>query len=131
MLFLSELIGKNVTFDEKRYVGKLRDIMFLNEDTPRITKIIVQSDAHRIHEIPLTAIRRVKGHILAVKSTESQNSQNELSASRALLDPQIIDLVGNKVVRVNDVVIHHTTQLTISGIDIAILGIFRRIGMES
>ena len=131
MLFFSELIGKKVTLDTKRYVGKLRDIIFLNEDTPRIIKIIVQSDARRLNEIPIVSLKRVNGHVVVSKGTATQSGSNELSAAQALLDQQIIDLVGNKVVRVNDVVIQDTAQISISGIDIGILGILRRIGVEA
>src|SRR3989344_9051699 len=131
MLFFSELIGKKVTLDTKRYVGKLRDIIFLNEDTPRIIKIIVQSDARRLNEIPIVSLKRVNGHVVVSKGTATQSGSNELSAAQALLDQQIIDLVGNKVVRVNDVVIQDTAQISIAGIDIGILGILRRIGVEA
>ena len=131
MLFFSELIGRKVLIDEKRYVGRLRDVLFLNEDTPKITKIIVQSDTHHLHEIPILSVKRSNGHVTVTRSPNGTPNKNELSAGKTLLDQQIIDLVGNKVVRVNDVVIQDTAQMTISGIDIGILGIFRRIGLEA
>jgi magnesium transporter len=130
MLFLSELIDKRVFVDERRYIGRLKDIIFLNGDNPKVTKIIIESDAHRTHEIPIIGLRQTNGHINIVKTLETPINKNELSAIKSLLDQQIIDLVGNKVVRVNDVVIQDTATLSISGIDIGILGIFRRIGIE-
>src|SRR3989344_2470346 len=80
----------------------------------------------RLNEIPIVSLKRVNGHVVVSKGTATQSGSNELSAARALLDQQIIDLVGNKVVRVNDVVIQDTAQISISGIDIGILGILRR-----
>lgn len=130
MLFLSELIGKKVLIDEKRYIGRLHDVFFLNEDTPRITKIVVQSDAHRLHDVFITNLKRSNGHVSITRAINTTPNKNELSAAKTLLDQQIIDLVGNKVVRVNDVVFQDSAQLSVSGIDIGILGIFRRIGME-
>lgn len=130
MLFFSELIGKRVFIDDKHYVGKLSDIMFLNEDTSRVTKIVVLSDTKTRHEVPITALRQVNNHLVVSKSIEAAKKENEISVATVLLDRQIIDLVGNKVVRVNDVVLQDSAQLSVSGIDIGILGIFRRVGIE-
>ena len=130
MLFYSELIGKNVLTDDQHPHGQLADILFLNEETPLITKVVVKND-NKLRQIGVSAIRRVNGHIVVVKSAKNHPPlPNELCVSKTLLDQQIIDLVGNKVVRVNDIVIQDQPILSVSGIDIGILGIFRRIGIE-
>jgi len=53
--------------------------------------------------------------------------ENELFLVKNLLDKQIIDLKGNKVVRVNDVALQDKEKLSIAGVDIGLLGIFRRL----
>lgn len=131
MLFFSELIGKRVFVDDTKYIGKLRDIIFLNEDTPIVTKIIVASDTHRIHEIPIGSLRRANNHVVIAKTSTAASTTNELSVSKVLLDQQIIDLIGNKVVRANDVILQDVPVLSVSGIDIGILGILRRLGVEA
>ncbi len=131
MLFFSELIGKKVRTADQYDHGTLVDIFFANEETPLISKILVKTD-HRTHTLCIRAIRRVNGHIVVTKSAKnSQIAPNDLSIAKTLLDQQIIDLVGNKVVRANDVVIQDLPILTVSGIDIGILGIFRRLGIEN
>ncbi len=131
MLFLSELIGKAVHSENNHPHGRLSDIIFLNEETPRITKIVVTHANNSRHTIGIASLRRVNHHIAITKPVlHQQTTTNELSAVKTLLDQQIIDLVGNKVVRVNDVVIQDQPLLTISGIDIGILGILRRLGIE-
>lgn len=130
MLFFSELTGRPVYSESEHVLGVLEDIIFLNEDTPRVTKITVSHNKLR-HEIPVSSIRRVNGHVAIVKAAAVRASAgNELSVKKVLLDQQIIDLVGNKVVRVNDVVLMDAPNLSISGIDIGPLGILRRIGLE-
>lgn len=130
MLFFSELLGKTVYSEQKHVFGKLEDILFLNEDTPRITKVVVINDARNRKEISVSAIRRTNNHVVVVQITDAPTTPNELSTRKVLLDQQIIDLVGNKIVRVNDVVIQDAPLLSISGIDIGLLGILRRLGLE-
>lgn len=129
MLFFSELIGKIVVNDHQQPLGKFIDLKFLNEDMARITKVIVEKN-NELHEIAISLLKRSDGHVIVTKKNPVESSTNELSASKVLLDQQIIDLVGNKVVRVNDVIIQDIPTLSISGIDIGILGIFRRLGLE-
>ena len=63
-------------------------------------------------------------------SENAKPTRQELSVTDVLLDQQIIDLVGNKVVRVNDVVLQDVPTLSLSGIDIGLTGILRRVGLE-
>ena len=62
MLFYSDLIGKFVYSETHARLGKLRDVLFLNGDTPRVNGIIVDNNNH-LHEIPITALRTVNSHI--------------------------------------------------------------------
>jgi len=130
MLFFSELIGKQVYSEDQHLLGVLRDIRFINAETPRVTKIVVDKNG-RILEIPILALRQINSHVAVKKSDiQPKPNKNELSAARRLLDKQIIDLVGNKVVRVNDIVLQDIPTLSVSGIDIGILGLLRRFGLD-
>jgi CBS domain-containing protein/sporulation protein YlmC with PRC-barrel domain len=128
MLFYSDLIGKFVYSETHARLGSLQDILFLNSDTPRATTIVVEQSGHR-REIPITALRTVNGHI-EIKRGETNKSETALSIAKVLLDKQIIDLVGNKVVRANDIVLQDIPTFSLSGIDIGFSGILRRIGLE-
>ena len=62
--------------------------------------------------------------------------ENELYIKKNLIDKQIIDIGGNKIVRVNDVSLQELNtpekyELSITGVDIGLLGILRRMGIES
>jgi magnesium transporter len=128
MLFYCELIGKRVISDDHRKVGVLRDLLFHNGDTPRITDVVVDHNAS-IKIIPVSSLRAVNNHV-EIKKNDSGKDKPGLSVSKVLLDKQIIDVGGNKVVRVNDVVLQDIPYLTISGIDIGLAGILRRIQLE-
>ena len=48
-----------------------------------------------------------------------------------LMDKQVIDVTGKRLVRVNDVLLRENGKYTISGIDIGFAGITRRLGLSS
>jgi magnesium transporter len=131
MLFYSELIGKKVLSESHHLLGRLTDLIFLNEDNPRVTRAVVQSKV-RHHEIPISALRTVNNHIeIKQGKAPDKRKPHELSVNKALLDQQIIDLIGNKVVRANDIVFQDVPFICVSGIDIGLTGILRRLGIES
>ena len=130
MLFFSELIGKNVYSEDQRELGILSDFIFLNAETPKVTKIVTTNKLTR-REIPIESLKKVNSHIVIKRTLKRVIiRENELSARKTLLDKQIIDLVGNKVVRANDIVFQDSPILSISGIDIGVLGLLRRLGLE-
>ena len=47
-----------------------------------------------------------------------------------LLDKQIIDLVGHKVVRVNDIALQDKPELNVVGVDVGVLGILRWLNLD-
>ena len=47
-----------------------------------------------------------------------------------LLDKQVIDTSGKRMVRVNDVMLKENGGIKVSGIDVSFAGILRRLGME-
>ncbi|QQG43940.1 MAG: magnesium transporter [Candidatus Roizmanbacteria bacterium] len=131
MLYFSELKGKQVCTEDRVFVGKLEDLAFLVSDTPKITKLIVKDKENNYLNIPSSTIESINHQIIISKQFESQNITNqELLLNKNLLDQQIIDIEGNKVVRVNDVAINDRPGYYIAGADIGILGILRRLGIE-
>jgi len=126
MLYFSELTNLHVVTTEGNTLGKLTDFYFLGADQPLITKVIItQSKDTRI--IPITKIKTVNASI--VVSTDYQTTttpaENELSIKTHLLNQQIIDIRGNKVVRVNDVAIQQKPYYVVAGVDVGLMGIAR------
>ena len=126
MLYVSELLGKDVVC-ENRLIGRVEDILFLYTEVPSITKIKVDS-GKSLKIIPINDLKKINSQITVEKHfKETTKENNEASIKENLLDRQVIDLVGNKVVRVNDVVIADKPHFYISGIDISVWGILRRL----
>lgn len=131
MLYFSELKNRKVYTEDNIFFGKLKDIIFLVSDTPTITKLVVKTRSDSDLVIPLKFLARMDGDITIGKNFQtSKLEDNELYLANNLLDNQIIDIAGNKIVRVNDVVIQDKPGYYIAGVDIGLLGLLRWFGLE-
>ncbi len=129
MLYFSELSGEKVFTQNKQYVGKLTDLLFLPAETPLVTKFIIKTKQGSILSVPAHSIKKNGiGFILADNYESKEKAENEVSLLHKVQNQQIVDIEGTEVIRVNDVVINDIPDYTISGIDIGILGVFRWIG---
>lgn len=132
MLYFSELKGKKVYTEDQVEVGKLQDLIFLATDKPIVKKIVVEGWLKDKFIIPASFIERLNGTIVIEKEYSTTTlEENELYLVKNLLDKQIIDLKGNKIVRVNDVAIQEKDGLYVAGVDIGILGVMRWLRLES
>ena len=128
MLYFSEIVGKKVYTEDNIYVGYLEDMIFLVAENPIVTKIVIKNQAKEKLIISTDYLQKINKIIRIEKNFLGTNlEENELYLVKNLLDKQIIDLKGNKVVRVNDVAMQDKEKLSIAGVDVGILGIFRRL----
>lgn len=138
-LFFSQLQGKKIYDREGSALGKVRDLVVLWEgEVPRVTGIRHTSDIHKL--IPATEVAnwndagiQLLHAIGQIQVTDLRPA--ELYVGKWLLDKQIIDLKGTKLVRVNDILLSCAEQggkqdLSLIAADIGLRGLFRRIGLE-
>lgn len=130
MLYFSELDRKRVLTNDGIFIGHLDDIIFLLDSKPKITKIVVDHNGIKTI-IGAEAVQKFNSVVRITKSyMQVELAENELYIKRNLLDKQVIDISGNKIVRANDVIIHeqinlssHDYECYISGVDIGLVGI--------
>lgn len=128
MLYFSEIVGKKVYTEDDIYVGYLEDMIFLVAENPIVTKIVIKNKAKEKIIISTDYLKKINKIIRIEKEFLSSSlEENELYLVKNLLDKQIIDLKGNKIVRVNDVAIQDKEKISIAGVDVGVLGIFRRL----
>jgi magnesium transporter len=134
---LSELLGATVRDATGTVRGRVREIAVAPQDHPtRIAYLIVKTaDGERM--LPPDAVRAAAGS--SVRSgTEAARwmpyapSDGVLLLKRDLLDQQIIDVHGRKVVRVNDVELECTpvnshVLLDVVAVDVGARGAIRRL----
>jgi CBS domain-containing protein/sporulation protein YlmC with PRC-barrel domain len=131
MLYFAEIKNKLVYTEADSYVGKLIDLIFFPFDAPNITKLAIQTKNEKTIFIPLAYFKKINDVIVVAKDFKPVNlDSNELYVGHSLLDRQIIDVRGNKIVRVNDVLIQEKNNFLIAGVDIGLLGILRWLKIE-
>jgi len=134
-LALTELLGSPV-FDSSGQAGRVRELALAPaEDRARVAVFIVRTKSgDRV--VPFSSVTSLNGGVrtdAAISSWPSADgSEGLFLLSRDLLDQQIIDVHGRKVVRVNDVDLHHESsnghpQLKVSGVDVGSRGAIRRL----
>jgi CBS domain-containing protein/sporulation protein YlmC with PRC-barrel domain len=130
MLYFSELKGKRIRTESGVTLGRLIDLVFLAQTQPAVTKLVTGTPNKPII-IPLSYLTKLNTKITISDSfSPTALSGGELYVNKNVLDQQIIDIKGNKVVRVNDVALQEKPILMIAGVDIGIVGLLRWFGLD-
>ena len=135
MVFLSELLGAEVVDVEQRRVGRVRDVTAtVIEPYPVVTGIVVSRRKAAI--LPWSSVRTFAGREVALRSTAGNlptvpANEADIWLGRDVLDKQVIDTDGRRVVRVNDLqLVESGGKMLLVGADIGIRGLLRRLGLE-
>jgi magnesium transporter len=135
LLFLTELLGLPVYDLKGRRIGRVRDSAVVPLADPfRVDRYLIGAGSawltvhhNQVDSISLEGIR-LNDEVL----TPYHDDEYMLRISRDLLDQQIIDVNGHKVVRVNDVTFERRREnshdiLRVLEVDVGIRSIFRRL----
>lgn len=136
-LFVSELLNKPVLDKFGEPIGALTDFLLVPGDIfPRISALVV-SRSKKSYVLPWESVNIFNRRILSVSLkgkdiSPSEVTEEEMLICRDLLDKQIVDIDGAKVVRVNDLKLgEFHGQLCLMAADVGLRGLLRRIGLES
>jgi magnesium transporter len=136
MAFLSEIIGRPVTDLDGRPVGKLKDVIvrpWAEFPHPLIEAVAIQ-EKDGVHYLPFAAVAALLSPVIPLKYRMDEAPAFELKdddvlLSRDVLDKQIIDTDGARVVRVNDVeFVRVNGTIYVSNVEVTWLGVLRRLG---
>ncbi len=131
MIYLSNLLGKNVYFERKIY-GKMVDFAVLESSpNPTISKIVIKKNGKKLTVSPSNIEIKSFGAVLSsIKGPFLPYDEGDFYLNEDLLDKQVIDIDDRRLVRVNDIVMDATNQLKVVGIDIGASGIIRRLSLD-
>jgi len=135
-LALTDLLGTTVYDSTGAAQGRVREVALSpQEDRAKIAMLIVKtSSGNRM--LPFSAVSAVNGGVRASTAVGewvlADGAEGLLLLSRDLLDQQVIDVHGRKVVRVNDVDFHQDATvgkplLRVGGVDVGARGAIRRL----
>jgi flagellar motility protein MotE (MotC chaperone)/sporulation protein YlmC with PRC-barrel domain len=135
-LYLSAVIGKTVIDELGREMGRLSDlIMVPGEIFPEVSHLLVRMRKDTV-SIPWQEVSLFNPFVISIKGTPTEipsftPKEGDILVKRDILDRQIVDVNGAKVVRVNDLKLGgYHDLLCIFSVDIGFRGLLRRLGYE-
>ncbi len=136
---LSELLGAAVVDNTGGRIASVREVVMApHADLAAVWAVIVKTDEGR-RMIPMTEIAEIDGLSGGFRAATPparwlpvEGTEGLLLLERDLLDQQIIDINGRKVVRVNDVHFFSDTEhghamLRVEAVDVGVRGAMRRL----
>ncbi len=134
-IYLSEVLGKSVINSKGEDLGVLRDlIMVPGEVFPEVSHIVFRS-GKRLKSLPWSEVALFTHVVISSVGINPPGLKKydpcdgEILVIRGLLDKQIVDVDGAKVVRVNDIKLgRFNDKLCIFTVDIGFRGLLRRLG---
>src|SRR5690349_9795761 len=136
-LALSRLLGTRVADASGAVMGKVREVALRpQEDASRISGLVIHTSSGDRFLVPsmiqIGPDQKLQSSLPLAEWPQSVTLEDFFLLERDLLDQQIIDVNGRKVVRVNDVdlspeTVNGGTGLKISEVDVGLRGAVRRL----
>lgn len=134
--FVSELVGRKATVNDLP-IGKVSDFLVNKPDDtfPQIEGLVIKT-AQGPRFAPMETIADVDAHgavaLTMAPKVAAPPDEEALYLVSDLLDKQIVDVDGRKVVRINDIELVNTGgKLRVVAADVGISGLLRRLGLKS
>lgn len=134
-IFVSEVYKKPVLDQTGEEIGKLTDIIIgVGEPFPAVIAIVITGK--ETYVVPWDIINLFNRRVISVTAVgknliPTSVSETDILICRDLLDKQIVDINGAKLVRVNDLELSSVKgRLCLVAADIGLRGILRRLRIE-
>jgi len=132
-VYLSRLLGNKIYTPNKEVIGILNDLAVdINFKNPKVTIAVIKTkEGIKFIDIDNINISKEKEQYdLICNKVQDKDLGNCMLLKKYVLDKQIIDVNGRKVVRANDVrLVILSSGMFIAAVDIGMEGILRRIGI--
>jgi magnesium transporter len=134
MLYLSQVLGRPIRDLEGERVATIKDVIVRlgEEDHPPVTGFVARY-RRRDFFVPRWRITRFSEQGIRLNSDVLDlrpfvRREGEVLLARDVLDKQLIDVDGKRVVRVNDVqIIEAAGEWRVTGADVSLRGLWRRL----
>lgn len=136
-LYFSRIIGNKVLAKDNEPLGKLRDLVVdTSMKRPQVIAAVIQTEqTNLVVDFSSFSITKENGQYRIVcrqlKEIEIETeSERNLFLQKYVIDKQIVDMFGRKVVRVNDLrFVVLSTGAYLLAVDVGMEGLLRRIGI--
>ncbi|CAN5234220.1 CBS domain-containing protein [soil metagenome] len=134
MLYLSQILGSPIFDAEGERIAFIKDVIvrYGEEDYPPLVGIVARYRRRNFFmpQSKITTLDRngAKMNSVVLNLQPFTRRENEVLLAKDVLDNQLIDVDGKRVVRVNDVqIIAVGTRWRVTGADISLQGFLRRL----
>jgi magnesium transporter len=133
MFFLTSLVDRPVQGQSGEPIGKLEDVVVrIGDPYPPIIGLVVK-DGRRRFFVPATHLQSLNGAAELASSIVDlapfSRRDGEVLLRRDVLDHQLIDITGRRIVRVNDVQLTRVEEAyRVVGVDVSPQALLRRLG---
>ncbi len=135
-VFSSEIIKKPVLDPKGEDLGRVKDFVIVKGDPlPRVSALIIERKK-KFFFLPWSDLnifnkKIISANVYSESLRPYEFSEDDLVLVRDVLDKQIVDANGAKVVRVNDVKLEgYNNDAILIAADVGMRGILRRLGIE-
>ncbi|OGW39704.1 MAG: hypothetical protein A2Y97_00775 [Nitrospirae bacterium RBG_13_39_12] len=135
-LFVSEIMKKPVLDPKGDELGKVKDLVIVKgEPLPKVSALIIEKKKNIFKflwkDLNIFNKRIISANIYVEALLPYELNEKDLLLVRDILDKQIVDANGAKVVRVNDVKLQgFNSDAVLIAVDVGMRGILRRLGVE-
>jgi magnesium transporter len=137
-LFLSQILGKGIVDSAGRDQGKVVDLVVaVAELYPPVTALLYLPPAGKSPcRFPWNKVAYISGQVVVSSPAPAEGpfgnpAEGGLLLKESLLDKQIVDTHGAKILRVNDLHLLKVNQnLFLIHVDVGFRGLMRRVGLE-
>ncbi len=136
MIFVSQILGAEVIDSADQLVGNVVDVVIRDIGTlyPPVVLLAVKQKSRQLFFVGAPSVE-IWGRPVALSQVKSRLSsesagEQDIFLKRDILDMQIVDVEGIRVVRVNDLKLTIIEgRLSVVGIDVSTRGLLRRLGL--
>ena len=135
-LFVSGILKKPILDPKGDELGRVKDLVIVKgEPFPKVSALIIEKK-NKIFKLPWTDLnifnkRIISANVYGETLQPYDFNEKDLLLVRDILDKQIVDANGAKVVRVNDVKLQgYNSEAVFIAVDVGVRGIMRRLGVE-
>ncbi len=137
-MFLSDLINDPVVDKLQENIGRVKDILVsLDKSFPKVLGILVKKNDGKRSVILIDEIDLIGKQFVSTKQVKEKipftiQRSGEILALQDIVDKQIVDVTGAKVIRVNDLKLAKIDQeVHLIAADVGLKGMLRRLGLEN
>jgi CBS domain-containing protein len=134
MIFLSDFLRTEILDNRQRHIGKVGDLVAqITEPFPIVNQVVIKGGKQAF---AWTDVHAYENRELLLKVSREElrlttPKEDLVWLARDVLDKQIVDTDGRRVVRVNDLQLSSLGgSLIVVGVDVGGRGLLRRLGLE-